>query len=367
MHVSVGQLLDLLLGAPVVVLGHDLWTERFDSDPDVIGRVVRVNGQSSEVIGVMPAGFHFPANSELWVALQKAHASDLRIDQPSVAVYGRLRAGGDLDLAQQDLAPVAAAIKNRVPKDVFDGRFELIPFQAGFMGDDGAQLIWTLVVAVGFVLLIACANVSNLLLARSAYRVRETTVRSALGATRGRLVAHMLAEGLVISTLATFVGLLLASIAGDGMRIAVERMFDDTPHWWAFDEMDYRVVTVAVLAAFLSTLVAGLPAAWRASRPSIDSLLRDGGRTGTGLAIGKIAWGLVVFEVALACDITIAAEGTRFGEPDTAHDDAFTAIDQISCAFNQLISQLHHPTRARAKHNPRSEYYNLDRPFLTQL
>jgi hypothetical protein len=160
--------------------------------------------------------------------------------------------------------------------------------------------MWTLLVAVGFVLLIACANVSNLLLARSAYRVRETTVRSALGASRGRLVMHMLAEGFVISAIATFIGLLLASIALDGMQLAMSRMMEDSPTWWRF-EIDARAATVAVGAALLSTLIAGLPAAIRASRPSLDSLLRDGGRTGTGLAIGRIAWGLVVFEVALAC------------------------------------------------------------------
>ncbi|MGQ0429147.1 MAG: FtsX-like permease family protein, partial [Gammaproteobacteria bacterium] len=126
------------------------------------------------------------------------------------------------------------------------------------------------------------------------------TVRSALGASRGRLVTHMLAEGVVISTLATLVGLLLASIALDGMRIAVFELIDESPTWWAFD-IDFRVAAIAVLAAFLSTLIAGLPAAIRASRPSLDALLRDGGRTGTGLAIGRIAWALVVFEVALAC------------------------------------------------------------------
>jgi predicted permease len=130
--------------------------------------------------------------------------------------------------------------------------------------------------------------------------VRETTVRSALGASRGRLVAHMLAEGLVISTIATLLGLLFASIALDGFRLAIFRLMDESPSWWAF-EIDYRVAAFAIAAALGSTLVAGLPAAIRASRPSLDSLLRDGGRTGTGLAIGKIAWALVVFEVALAC------------------------------------------------------------------
>jgi predicted permease len=110
----------------------------------------------------------------------------------------------------------------------------------------------------------------------------------------------MLAEGFVISAIATAIGLLLASVALDGMQLAVSKLLDDSPSWWRF-EIDYRAASVAIGAALFSTLLAGLPAAIRASRPSLDSLLRDGGRMGTGLAIGRIAWGLVVFEVALAC------------------------------------------------------------------
>jgi predicted permease len=260
---------------------------------------VRVNGKSSEVIGVMPEGFTFPSTAALWVANQQDATRIARNEGVNTAVYGRLRADGDPDVAQQELAPVAAAIKEEAGQQAFNGYFEIIPFAAGFLGDD-TRLIWTMLIAVGFVLLIACANVSNLLLARSAYRVRETTVRSALGASRGRLVVHMLAEGFVISTLATLLGLLLASIALDGFRIAMFNVMTESPTWWAF-EIDYRVALFAIAAAFLSTLLAGLPAAIRASRPSLDALLRDGGRTGTGHAIGRIAWGLVVFEVALAC------------------------------------------------------------------
>ena len=286
--------------APVVVLSHDLWRERFDSDPAVIGRIVRVNGKSSEVIGVMPKGYSFPSRAMLWVANQQDATRVPRFQGVDVQVFGLLKDGGSADVAQQELAPVAAAIKSEVGQTAFNGHFEVIPAAAGFIGGDGATLIWTLLIAVGFVLLIACANVSNLLLARSAYRVRETTVRSALGASRGRLVLHMLAEGFVISAIATAIGLLLASVALDGMQLAVSKLLDDSPSWWRF-EIDYRAASVAVGAALLSTLLAGLPAAIRASRPSLDSLLRDGGRMGTGLAIGRIAWGLVVFEVALAC------------------------------------------------------------------
>jgi predicted permease len=286
--------------APVVVLSHELWTERFGADRTVIGRTVRVNGKSSEVIGVMPEGYSFPSTAALWVANQQDPTRVPRMEGLDVQVLGRLKEGGSIDVAQQELAPVAAAIKAEVGQQAFNGHFEVVPMAAGFIGGEGATLVWTLVIAVGFVLLIACANVSNLLLARSAYRVRETTVRSALGASRGRLVMHMLAEGLVISAIATLLGLLLASVALDGMQFAVFRLMDDSPSWWRF-EVDYRAATVAVGAAVLSTLIAGVPAAIRASRPSLDALLRDGGRTGTGLAIGRIAWGLVVFEVALAC------------------------------------------------------------------
>lgn len=292
---------DTLAGAaPVVVLSHRLWIERFGADPGVIGRTVRVNGDSSEVIGVMPEGYTFPATSDLWVANQQDARSLPRTEPVDVVVFGRLREDGSLDVAQQELAPVAAAITAEAGEQAFNGYFELVPIAAGFIGEEGTALVWTLLIAVGLVLLIACANVSNLLLARSAYRVRETTVRSAMGASRGRLVMHMLAEGFVISALATVLGLLLASIALDGFQVAVARLMDDSPTWWRF-EVDARAVSVAVGAALLSTLLAGLPAAIRASRPSLDALLRDGGRTGTRHAIGKIAWALVVFEVALAC------------------------------------------------------------------
>jgi predicted permease len=286
--------------APVVVLSHDLWTERFDADAGVIGRVVRVNGKSTEIIGVMPAGYSFPSTAKLWIANQQDPLRTPRMDGVDVQVFGILREGASPDAAQQELVPAAAAITREAGAQAFSGRFELVPVAAGFIGDQGVVIVTTLLVAVGFVLLIACANVSNLLLARSAYRVRETTVRSALGASRGRLVLHMLAEGFVISAIATVIGLLLASIALDGMQLAVFRLMEGSPAWWRF-EIDYRVAIAAIAAAVLSTLVAGLPAALRASRPSLDSLLRDGGRMGTGLAIGRIAWGLVVAEVALAC------------------------------------------------------------------
>jgi len=315
--------------APVVVLSHDLWQDRFGGKADAIGRTVRVNGRASEIIGVMPKGYSFPSRAALWVANQQDPLRVPRDEATDVQVFGRLRNGVSPDEAQQALAPAAAAIKTESGAQAFNGRLELVPIAGGFIGD-AKPLIVTLLVAVGLVLLIACANVSNLLLARSAYRVRETTVRSALGASRGRLVIHMLAEGFLISAIATVIGLLLASIALDATGLFVAEMMDDSPSWWSFT-IDGRAAAFAVGAALFSTLLAGLPAAIRASRPSLDALLRDGGRMGTGLAIGRIAWGLVVAEVALACLLlgvaalmtksTLNATSTDIGVPT---DDIMT-------------------------------------------
>ena len=286
--------------APVVVLGHDLWRTRFDADPDVVGSTVRLNGLETEVIGVMPEGYAFPLQNQLWIPARIDPDPANRADSVAVQVIGRLRPDATPDEAQQELAPVAAKLAAADTHGLWSGQFELRPVAAAWIGHEGNQIFGAMLAAVGFVLLIACANVSNLLLARSAYRVRETSVRAALGANRARLVMHVLAEGLFISLLATLVGLLLASLSLDAMRLAVARLIENAPSWWAF-EMDARVVAMAVGLALLSTLLAGLPAALRASRPSLEAVLRDGGRTGTSLAIGRVTWVLVVLEVALAC------------------------------------------------------------------
>ncbi len=295
---------DVAGAAPVVVLGHDLWRTRFDADPDILGRTVRLNGVTTEVVGVMPKGFAFPMQNELWIPARIDPDRVSRADSVSVQVIGRLRVDATPDEAQQELVPLAA--KLAAADTLWSGQFELRPLAAAWIGHEGSQIFGTMLAAVAFVLLIACANVSNLLLARSAYRVRETSVRAALGANRARLVMHVLAEGLFISLMATLVGLLLASLSLDAMRLAVARLIENAPSWWAF-ELDARVVAAAVGLALLSTLLAGLPAAVRASRPSLEAVLRDGGRTGTGLAIGRITWSLVVLEVALACVLLGAA------------------------------------------------------------
>jgi len=323
---------DTLPGAaPVVVLSHSLWKERYGADPGIVGRVLRLNGRPTEVVGVMPEGYHFPGREVLWLADTQEPNPAVKKEGVDVGIYVRLAPGVTPDEVQASLAPAAAATAAADPDKLAERSFEVITFAGSWVGTIGRMLLLTLLAAVGFVLLIACANVSNLLLARAAYRVREATVRAAVGATRGRLVLHMLAESLVITTLATALGLLLASIALDVMWMATDRMAGESPKWLSFD-IDGRVVAATVVAGFVATLLAGLPAAVRATRPSLDALLRDGGRTGTGLAIGRIAWTLVVVEITLACTLLGGAALMTRSVLALAHREVGVAAQEIMTA-----------------------------------
>ncbi|MCU0976764.1 MAG: ADOP family duplicated permease [Steroidobacteraceae bacterium] len=287
---------------PVVVLGDGIWRERFDADPDVLGRRVRVNGVDTEIVGVMPPGFSYPVHQQLWLPTRQDASVTPEHESVGVMVMLRLAQGVTAEDVQEALVPVARRRLAEGMPMFQSGGLELVSPGASWVGETGRQLLWGLLAAVGLVLLIACANVSNLLLARAAWRIRETSVRSALGATRSRLVLHVVAESALITLSATAIGLLLAALALDAIRVPFSNSVEAYPPWIDL-AIHPPVVLAALAAAFGATLLAGLPAALRATQPSLDAMLRDGGRAGTGRAAGRMAWSLVVAEVALAAAV----------------------------------------------------------------
>ena len=191
--------------SPVIVLGHGLWQRRFGSDPAVVGRVVTIDGQPRTIVGVMPEGFTYPGQTQAWVPL--AIAPNVRPSSNYLRLVGRMRPGMTIDGVQRDLTEASNAFnaENRFTRDV-----KVWPLHE-YLVTANRRALLVLQGAVAFVLLVACANVANLLLARSVARHRELAVRMAVGAGRGRIVRQLLTESVLLSVTGGVVGILLAS------------------------------------------------------------------------------------------------------------------------------------------------------------
>jgi predicted permease len=277
--------------APVVILGHDVWRNRYQSDPAVIGRSIRVNGVAATVVGVMPEGFLFPLRAFAWqplVALDAASKSDR--SARFLGALGRLKPGTTRDQAAADLQTVSTSLAAQFPdtnKDVVAGTGI---FRSG-IGGPLRPLLATMMAAVGFVLLIACANVANLLLARAATRGREVSVRMSMGASRWRIVRQLLVESLLLSVLAGGVGLVLSMAA---VRLFWRTAANTDPPYWLHFDMDWRVFTFLAAASLGTALVFGLVPALYTSKTNLTEILSDAGRGSVSSRRGRRWSGVLV-------------------------------------------------------------------------
>lgn len=291
--------------APVVVLGYDLWRTRYHSDRDVLGRVLKVNGELASVIGVMPPLFDFPSRAQLWVPLRENLDEIPRGKGSWVHIFARLKPGVTLDQAQAELSAIAARVAERFPETSAGIGPDVLPIAASIIGREDLQLFQTLFASVFLVLVIACVNVAGLMLVRATTRTQEASVRRAMGAGRGRLVAQMLAESFVIGCAAALLGLTLGATALEVLDRILMTTLEELPPWWDF-AVDARVAAFAVAVGVLSTLAAGLFPALRVAGIDINGVLRDGTRD-TGLSTGRIIRALVVVEIALSCVLLTSA------------------------------------------------------------
>ena len=283
--------------APVVLLGNGIWKNRYGSDPTIVGRTVKVNELPATVIGVMPEGFKFPSRADLWMPLVHLPGlAEQKRDARSLEVFGRLANGVTPAQARAELNAVATRLGHDFPatnKDItpsvmtFNERYNCGPIKLVFL---------SLMGAVGFVLLIACANVANLLLARSANRSREISVRVSLGATRTRIIRQLLVESVLLAIIGGLLGLGLSTI---GIRLFDAAVADVGKPYWIQFTFDGRVFAFLAAICLGTGIIFGLAPALHVSRTDINEVLKEGGRSGSGLRARRWTSTLIVVELAL--------------------------------------------------------------------
>ena len=277
----------------VVILGYGVWQTRFGGEPDILGRPLEINGRMRKVVGVMPAEFSYPPASAMWGPLALDNRAKARRDLHTLRVVARLKAGVSLQRTRTDFQTIGARLAGQYPDLNKDESVAVNPMLEDAVGRVRPALL-VLLGAVTFVLLIACANVANLMLAKAAGRRREIAIRSSLGASGGRIARQMLTESMTLAALGGAVGLLFAYLGFQALLAlapaGIPRLQDVAINWGALG------FTAAV--SLVTGLLFGLAPAWHATRVDVQSMLKEGSR-GTG----SRSWfraGLVVAQVASA-------------------------------------------------------------------
>jgi len=285
-----------------VLVSHALWQRQYGGDPKIVGRKIMINGRGLEVVGVMPRGFAFPERQELWVAYKPATVQPNSVR--SLLALGLLAPGENVASISRRLEPLSLDLERRLPETQLDYRMLAALFPNSLVGGT-AQAMSALLVAVIMVLLIACANLAGLLVARSVERRREQALKVALGASRGALIRELLAEVFVLSVAGAVLGWVFASVAVPRLVAS----FPEVPPYWMRFEVDATAFGYCLGLTLLTTFVAGLLPAWRSAsiHPGVD--LKDAGRAvSRGPRTRVLQEGIVVVQVAACLALVVAAE-----------------------------------------------------------
>jgi len=334
---------DTPAGEKVAILSYTMWQQRYGADRNIIGHQLRVNGVPHTVVGIMPENFLFPDNDQIWVPLQTDPLSSPRGQGQFLSVIGKLKPGVSLDQGTVDLATISKRLAAEYKESNEGFTATVRNFVDQYIGNEPRQLLYTMLGAVFFVLLIACANVANLLLDRAAHRTKEVGIRTALGASRSHVVRQFLTEALVLSLVAAMLGVGVAYL-GIG---AFNRAITVTQVPFFIDiRLHPQVLLFTIAIAILTTLVSGAIPAIQSSRADINEVLKDESRGASSFRIGRISRGLVMLEVALSCGLLVAAgltikSVTKLGNmnPGFTTKNVFTARVGFPVAYTDTVAQ----------------------------
>jgi len=319
---------------PVMILSYRAWQDRYQGDPEIIGRTVRANSEMTTIVGVMPEKFGFPSQMDAWLPLRIdplafARGSGPALESTQLQAVGRLRDGVSLETAQTEMSAIAQRLEAQYPESNRGIGVTVMKQADLLVGPQASVLLFVMLGAVFGVLLIACANVANLLLARVVVRSREIAIRMALGAGRLRTISQMLAETFVLAVAGAAGGLVIATI---GIRLFNATLATQELPLWFEASLEPPVVAFVLALALLSALMAGAVPAIRASRTDISEILNDESRGSSSLRLGRTSRILVVGEIAMSCGLLVAAglmittivNVGRF-DPGFATENVFTA------------------------------------------
>jgi putative ABC transport system permease protein len=289
---------------PVVLLSDEIWQVRYRADPSVVGRSISVNGRPHTVVGIMPPNFEFPLFQKLWVPVSPL-AHDEPRDRRSLLTVARIAPGVSIGQAGEELRGIASALAREYPTTNDRWSAAIRPIKDMFIPAEVRLVLLTMMGAVTLVLVIACANVANLLLARAAARRREMSIRAAIGAGRYRIARQLLTEAVMLALLAVPPGMAIAWVGNELTRRAVPP--DDIPYLIQW-EINTSVLLYSIAIALLTGIVFGLAPALQTARLNLQSALKEGGR-GTGGAgpRARLRSGLVICEIALSLILLVGA------------------------------------------------------------
>jgi predicted permease len=291
-------------GAKVAILSYDMWQQRFGGRADVLNTTIRANGVPFTIVGVMPEKFAFPQNTRIWLPFQGDPLVGKRGQGQSLETFGKLKPSVGIDQASADFAAIAARLARDYKESNEHITASVKDYVDASIGPQPRQLLLTMLGAVFFVLLIACANVANLLLDRAAHKTKEVGIRTALGASRGAVIRQFMTEALALSAVAAGLGLVVAHFSIDVFNRSIA---DSNPPFFIDIRLHPPVIAFTVAVAILTTLLSGAIPAFQSSRADINEILKDETRGASSFRIGKISKALVVFEIALSCGLLVAS------------------------------------------------------------